>query len=140
MELLKMINQDLHYRKALDRLFIQFPEIKDKGSDMYEIEWFHEADKPYVLVLNRYSNGKFIRKEWYEYYKSTWNYVGYLSREACIQYYRWQAWQKNKRDFPTFEGYMQYMSTRSGATTDEEAAQRFPEGYFTQYRSMRLKK
>lgn len=53
MELLKIINQDLYYRKALDRLFIQFPEIKGAGTSLYEVEWFHEADKPFVLVLNR---------------------------------------------------------------------------------------
>ena len=140
MELLKIINRDLYWRKALNRLEAQFPQIKLGDSDKYEVEWFHEVDRPYVMILNCYRNGKIDRKEFYEYYKGNWNYVGYLPREACIKHYRWQAWQKNKQDFPTYEAYMRYTASRSTSTTDEQAAERFPESYFKRYPKLDLKK
>lgn len=80
MEFLKIINQELHYRKALERLCVQFPEIIGNGAyvwDIFRVEWFREADKPYVLILNKYEKGRVIRKEWYEYYKGNWNYIGF---------------------------------------------------------------
>lgn len=145
MEFLKIINQELHYRKALERLCVQFPEIIGNGAyvwDIFRVEWFREADKPYVLILNKYEKGRVIRKEWYEYYKGNWNYIGFLPRKECILCYRRQAWQKNHdHDFPTFEIYLRHVSSpKANCTTDEQAAQRFPENYFTQYHTMRLKK
>lgn len=140
MELLKLINENLYQRKASNRLNAQFSQLKLSSYNTYLVKWFREVDQPYVLILNRYHNGKIDRKEFYEYYKGNWNYVGYLPREACIKHYKWQAWQKNKLDFPTYEGYIRYMASITTATTDEEAAERFPESYFAHYRTLELKK
>lgn len=146
MSIVKAFFPESHRHKAIDRMKAQFPQIIDKNNDfgfdysMFETKWYET--QPYVLILNCIENGRLIRKEWYEYDKSSWDYVGYLARERCIEIYRWQAWKKNIKDFPKYDDYATYMISRSRWSDEEteEQARRFPEVYFEQYRSLNLKK
>ena len=137
MGLSKVLFPNRYYSQALDQLYAQFPETKQSYAH-YEVEW--NKDEPYVLLLNRYQNQKVTRKECYQYYEKKWNYVGYWSRNDCIYYYQWQAWQKNIADFSTLKDYLKYMSTIPSRSTDEECASRFPDIYFKLFRDGKYRK
>ena len=148
MNIEKVFFPKLYRRKAIDRMRAQFPQILDENScsgydnRMFEVKWYESAEQPYILILNCIEYGKLVRKEWYEYYQSRWNYVGCLKREKCIEIYRWQAWEKNINDFPNYDDYARYMITRSKWSDEEteEQARRFPKIYFDQYNSLNLEK
>lgn len=142
MEFLKFINYNYYQEKAAYQLMNQFPFLRRHRSDYeyYQVEWFHETNKPFVLILNIIENGMLIRKEWYEYHNNNWNFIGYLLRKDCIIYYKWQVWQRNKNDFPTFEHYLQYIKNRPNTRSDEEIARAFPDWFFSNYHTMQLMK
>ena len=146
-EFSKVFNECHYQRKAYERLIVQFPQLQGIAADSIEgpwqVEWFKEADKPYVLVMNVLDNNKLIRKEWYEYYKGEWHYKGYLSREKCIQHYRWADWERNKnafRDIKEFDEWLSEPDHKHYRISDEKAARRILDDYFSNYTFWGVKK
>lgn len=146
-EFMKIINETRYRSKAFEQLWKQFPELEEIDPNPFEGPWeircFQEAMKPYVMVKHVIVNNTMVRIEWYEYYKNEWHYVGYWTREDCVQDYRRAEWEQNKnafRDKQEFERWLSEPEHRHFKTSDEEAARVIRDKFLEDYGSLHLKK
>lgn len=140
---MKMINEESVYNKAIKQFKAQFPDYDYSGAhdeDVYLIKYNREADKPYVLVINQFKNGKMTRKEWYEFEKDKWELIGYLTAAESTRLHRDMAWNKNKTAFASREEYIKFAKDRGWYTSDEEAARTNHDEYAAFYRQLNLHK
>lgn len=61
----------------------------------WDVSWYH--DKPFVLIVKKYLKVQLIRREFYEFVKGKWTYIGYMNRKGCLDFY-WSIKGKEQLD------------------------------------------
>lgn len=122
--------QDLAKNKLQEQFGIDWEPFVN---DIFKVVGYPEASKPYVLILNRFVQERFVRKEWYEYYSDQWHFVGYLTREQCLQLYG-----EIKGD-DSFKRYGKNVRNDDDKQA-EKACRCFLDEHLTLYRSFNLNK
>ena len=132
-ELKKVLSPRKYEDLARNKLLEQFGiDWKPFDNDIFKVAWYPEASKPYVLILNQYNQNSFIRKEWYEYYSDQWFFVGYLTREQCLQLY-WEIKGDN-----SLQWHGQNVRNDYDNKQVEKACRFFLDEYLTSYRNFKL--
>lgn len=132
-ELKKVFSSQKYQNLAKNKLQEQFGiEWEPFVNDIFKVVGYPEASKPYVLILNRFVQERFVRKEWYEFYSDQWNFVGYLTREQCLQLY----WESKGED--SFNRYGK--NVMNDDKQAEKACRCFLDEHLTLYRSFKLNK
>lgn len=134
-ELKKVLFPKKYIDLAINKLLEQFGIAwKPVDNNIFRVVWYSEASKPYLLILNHYNQNSFVRKEWYEYYSNQWNFVGYLTREQCLQLY----WEIKEAD--SLQWYGEYVRNDHDNNQVEKACRFFLDEHITSYRSFKLNK
>ena len=75
--------------------------INDQSA-CYDIRWGDSSNNkvPFVLILYKYKNNDIIRREFYEFYNTEWEYVGYMDLKQCLDFY----WEIKGKDVKKWYG------------------------------------
>lgn len=61
-------------------------DFQGRGCD---ISWGNGEDNsiPFKLILYKYNHGVMVRRDFYEFYDTKWEYVGYMDTKRCLDFY-----------------------------------------------------
>lgn len=76
---------DIKSKRAIKCLKETWGIDLDKHIRHWDARWY--SNEPFVFILYKYKNGHMVRKEFYEFRNNQWQYVGYMSRKQCVDFY-----------------------------------------------------
>lgn len=109
----------------------QFGITKDtKNDDLYDVIWSVDRNVPFILILNKFNEGKLVAKEWYEFQGTEWKLIVRLSRIECIDLY----WYYRRKQ--SLEWYGRDIRDDNNWEQTERISRAFLDEYFVHYKQL----